>query len=79
MFMQYAGMMAVPLVTIGQQLQQFQTASASLTRIGELLDIKPTLLDGPGAGWADRRNAAPQVRYENTVFAYGDNAPVLKD
>lgn len=79
MFMQYAGMMAVPLVTIGQQLQQFQTASASLTRIRELLDIKPTLLDGPGAGWAARRNAAPQVRYENIVFAYGDNAPVLTD
>ena len=79
MFMQYAGMMAVPLVTIGQQLQQFQTASASLTRIRELLDITPTLLDGPGAGWSDHRNAAPQVRYENIVFAYGDNAPVLKD
>ena len=33
MFMQYAGMMAQPIVLIGTQLQQFQTASASLTRI----------------------------------------------
>ena len=50
MFMQYAGMMAQPIIQIGTQLQQFQTASASLSRIGKLLSIEPTLRDGPGAG-----------------------------
>jgi ATP-binding cassette subfamily B protein len=79
MFMQFAGMMAVPLVTIGQQLQQFQAASASLTRIRELLDFKSTLLDGPGADWTREQGAPPQVGFDRITFAYGDNAPILQD
>ncbi len=79
MFMQYAGMMAVPILTIGQQLQQFQNATASLTRIREVLTMAPTLVDGPGAGWSDQRSAAPQVDFENIEFAYDGRTTVLND
>jgi ABC-type multidrug transport system fused ATPase/permease subunit len=79
MFMQYAGMMAQPIVQIGTQLQQFQTASASLSRIRTLLNIQPTLLDGPGVGWNGARKTAPKVAFEHLTFAYRADAPVLQD
>jgi len=79
MFMQYAGMMAQPIVQIGTQLQQFQTAAASLSRIRMLLNIQPTLLDGRGVGWAGARKTAPKVAFERLSFAYRADAPVLRD
>ena len=79
MFMQYAGMMAQPIVLIGTQLQQYQTASASLTRIRSLLAIGPELADGPGLGWRAARRAAPRVGFEAVSFAYRADAPVLGD
>jgi ATP-binding cassette subfamily B protein len=79
MFMQYAGMMAQPIVLIGTQLQQYQTASASLTRIRALLAIGPELADGPGLGWRARRKTAPRVGFEAVSFAYRADAPVLGD
>ena len=79
MFMQYAGMMAQPIVLIGLQLQQYQTASASLTRIRALLSVTPELVDGPGVGWMDERSVAPRVAFEDLSFAYRADAPVLRD
>lgn len=79
MFMQYAGMMAQPIVLIGTQLQQFQTAQASLARIRTLLAVQPTLLDGPGLPWAGLHKAAPRVGFEHLEFAYRADAPVLRD
>ncbi len=78
MFMQYAGMMAQPIVLIGTQLQQFQTASASLTRIRGLLALGPQLKDGPGLDWAASRKFAPKVALEHVSFAYRADAPVLR-
>lgn len=77
MFMQYAGMMALPILTIGQQLQQFQNAAASLTRIRELLDQSPTIADGSGAGWGDRASEPPRVGLHDVNFAYDGRTPVL--
>jgi ABC-type multidrug transport system fused ATPase/permease subunit len=79
MFMQYAGMMAQPIVLIGSQLQQFQTAQASLSRIRSLLTIRPALVDGPGLAWTERRTNAPRVAFERLEFAYRADAPVLRD
>ena len=79
MFMQYAGMMAQPIVLIGTQLQQFQTASASLTRIRALLAVGPQLKDGPGLDWAASRRFAPRVAFEHVSFAYRADSPVLQD
>ena len=79
MFMQYAGMMSMPIMLIGQQLQQFQQALASLKRIGDLRAITPTLTDGPGAGWEGRRTEAPRVAFEGLTFAYRADTPVIRD
>lgn len=79
MFMQYAGMMAGPIMIIGQQLQQLQTAAASLTRIRELLRELPTIPDGPGLGWAGARTRAPRVEFRHLTFAYRADTPVIRD
>jgi len=79
MFVQYAGMMAQPILIIGQQLQQFQTASASLTRIRALLAIGPEFTDGPGLDWTPARKVAPRVAFEHIDFAYRRDTPVLRD
>lgn len=79
MFMQYAAMMAQPLMNIGQQLQQFQMAAASLKRIGELFSARPTLTDGEGAAWSLARAEAPRVAFDYVSFAYREDAPVLRD
>ena len=79
MFMQYAGMMAQPIVLIGTQLQLFQTASASLSRIRVLLAIGPQLKDGRGLDWTASRRFAPRVAFEHVSFAYRADAPVLQD
>jgi len=79
MFMQYAGMMSLPIMLIGQQLQQFQAATASLNRIRDLRAIQPVLTDGPGAGWEDRRTDAPTVGFNGLSFAYRADTPVIRD
>jgi ABC-type multidrug transport system fused ATPase/permease subunit len=79
MFMQYAGMMAQPVALIGTQLQQYQTAQASLARIRALLAVGPELADGPGLGWNAARRTAPRVGFEAVSFAYRADAPVLGD
>jgi ABC-type multidrug transport system fused ATPase/permease subunit len=79
MFMQYAGMMSLPIMLIGQQLQQFQAASASLKRIGDLRAITPTLTDGRGAGWEGLRTQAPVVGFKDMTFAYREDTPVIRN
>ncbi|MFM8819279.1 MAG: ABC transporter ATP-binding protein, partial [Phenylobacterium sp.] len=79
MFMQYAGMMSLPILLIGQQLQQFQAASASLNRIRDLRAFQPALRDGPGAGWRDRRTDAPAIGFEQLSFAYREDTPVIRN
>src|SRR5580700_802676 len=79
MSMQLAGMMAQPVMQIGGQLQQFQTAQASLSRIRGLFAIGSQLSDGPGLGWAGARAVAPRLAFENVDFAYRAEAPVLRD
>ncbi len=79
MAMQLAGMMQGPVMNIGGQLQQFQTASASLSRIRGLLSIGPDLLDGPGLEWESAKTIAPKLAFERVDFAYRADAPVLRD
>ncbi|MCA6224685.1 MAG: ABC transporter ATP-binding protein [Phenylobacterium sp.] len=79
MFMQYAGMMSLPIMLIGQQLQQFQAASASLNRIRDLRAIQPALTDGPGAGWEGLRTEAPVVGFQDLTFAYRADTPVIRN
>jgi len=79
MSMQLAGMMAQPVMQIGGQLQQFQTAQACLTRIRGLFALGQELGDGPGLSWAGARGMAPRLAFEHVDFAYRADAPVLRD
>jgi ATP-binding cassette subfamily B protein len=79
MFTQLAVMMAQPIALIGLQLQQYQTASASLSRIRGLFSIEPELVDGAGLGWLAARKIAPRVTFEGLSFAYRADAPVLRN
>ncbi|MFI4973411.1 MAG: ABC transporter ATP-binding protein [Caulobacterales bacterium] len=76
LLVQYAAMMRDPLNQIGSQLQDFQRATASLERIGALLALSPTVIDGAGVDWTDR---APELKLKGVDFAYADGAPVLSD
>ncbi|MFI4976080.1 MAG: ABC transporter ATP-binding protein [Caulobacterales bacterium] len=76
LFVQYTGMMANPLAQIGMQLQQFQSASAGLSRVRKLQAIEPKVRDGPGVAW---RAAPPGVVFDHVSFGYDAKAPVLKD
>lgn len=78
MFVQYTGMMAAPLVVIGQQLQQFQAASASLGRLREILAHAPTIGDGD-ARTSGNPSRAPELRFDHIRFAYGAGPQVLDD
>ena len=75
LFFQYAGMLGEPLFRIGGQLQQLQQATASLTRVGQLREITPQILDGPGAPWTP---AAPAVAFDDVSFAYDARERVLE-
>ena len=78
-FLPYAGMMAQPIVLIGTQLQQYQSASASLTRNRSLLAIGPSTVrrTRPELARRARRDRA-QVGFEAVEnFAYRADAPVL--
>ena len=80
MFMQYAGMMAQPIVLIGLQLQQFQTASASLTPHPRPAGDRAAAGRRARARLGARsRRFAPRVAFEHVDFAYRADAPVLRD
>ena len=75
LFVQYTGMMAMPLAQIGMQLQQFQSAGAGLGRVRELQAIASRIVDGPGLDWPPR---PPGVAFRDVSFAYEGGAPVLR-
>ena len=76
LFVQYTGMMAMPLALIGMQLQQFQSAAAGLGRVRDLQTIASRIVDGPGL---DLPRRPPGVTFRAVSFAYVDAVPVLRD
>jgi ATP-binding cassette, subfamily B, bacterial len=74
LFVQYAAMMRDPLNQIGSQLQDVQRARASLGRVGDLLAVRPTIVDGAGVEWIP---GPPTLNLGDVEFAYGPGRPVL--
>jgi ATP-binding cassette, subfamily B, bacterial len=70
----YVRMLLTPIERLVLELQEFQTANASLKRIQALLDTKPTILDGS----LDFPSGDVWVRFENITFGYGET-PLLQD
>ncbi|MFK7960876.1 MAG: ABC transporter ATP-binding protein [Phycisphaerales bacterium] len=68
-----------PLTGLGQTLDEFQRAMASVTRILDLVDAEPTITDGPASmPPLDGRRARP-VRFSGIGFAYRAGHDVIHD
>ena len=66
-----------PIRTLAMQYTQFQRAMASGTRIFELLDMPPEMVDKLNA--AEMPPIAGEIRFENVSFSYVPGIPVLQD
>ncbi|HET9441687.1 MAG TPA: ABC transporter ATP-binding protein [Acidimicrobiales bacterium] len=75
-FNAYVVMLQVPFMTMGFLVMLAQRASASASRIFEVLDEPLTIADEPGA--EDLLECRGDVRFEGVSFAYGDGSPVLE-
>ncbi|MDR1048577.1 MAG: ABC transporter ATP-binding protein/permease [Synergistaceae bacterium] len=75
-FLSYNAMTIWPVRGLGRVLTEAGKAGVSLGRIREILDAPPETdppagaLDGPIDG---------DIEFDHVTFAYGDNAPVLRD
>ncbi|GCF08065.1 ABC transporter ATP-binding protein [Dictyobacter arantiisoli] len=72
----YTQLLAQPIMLISHQLDDFQKATASIARIGELLNTPRYITDGPGAILP----AGPlSVSFEGVEFGYGETDMILKN
>ena len=65
-----------PFTRVGAILDLYQRAMASTRRIFELLDVRPTIVDGETELPLEAIRGS--VRFENVQFAYNPKAPVLQ-
>ncbi len=72
----YAGMLALPLRRIAQELEDLQKAGATILRVEELRQTPITIVDGPGVPLP---HGALSVEFEGVSFAYAPGVPVLRD
>jgi ATP-binding cassette subfamily B protein len=66
-----------PLTTLGRTLDLYQRAMASTRRILDLIDTRPTVVDGAHA--LDPATVRGEVRFDDLTFAYVPGQPVLRD
>ncbi|MFC0211567.1 ABC transporter ATP-binding protein [Paenibacillus chartarius] len=71
----YTELLAKPIEKIRTQLEDLQKADASLSRIRELLSIKPKITDGPGAPIQDGPLA---VEFQDVTFGYEEDSPTIR-
>jgi len=73
----YVGMLAEPLQSIREQMQDLQHATASINRIQSILDLKPQVVD-PGEAARRLPDGPLSVSFEDVCFHYDDNENVLE-
>ncbi|MCE5193807.1 MAG: ABC transporter ATP-binding protein [Candidatus Cryosericum sp.] len=66
-FNTYIGMLAWPMAALGQAINLFQRGQASLARINDILDQKPTIQELPDA-CALREDMRGEVAFEHVTF-----------
>jgi len=76
LFFNYNSYIVFPLEEIRRQLQDMQTASASIIRIEELLGIKSKITDGTGP---EISGDSIDLTVNNLTYAYEDGENVLKN
>jgi ATP-binding cassette subfamily B protein len=64
-----------PLTRLGQTVDLYQRAMASTKRILDVLDTKPTIINGDAALTAQQ--ASGPIAFNNVTFSYDDGFPVL--
>ncbi len=69
-FNNYALMAMWPIMALGMVLQFVAMASASASRIEELLAVQPTIVNAPGAERPERLNG--DIRFDSVCFSYGE-------
>jgi ATP-binding cassette subfamily B protein len=69
-------MMQAPFMMLGMLIMMGQRASASASRIYEILDEKPTIVDNPGA--TDLVDCDGDVIFEDVTFAYAADSLLSK-
>ncbi|MDJ0791030.1 MAG: ABC transporter ATP-binding protein [Acidimicrobiia bacterium] len=66
-----------PLTRLGQTVDLYQRAMASTNRILDVLDTKPTIVDGPDP--FDGTTTSGRLEFDAVGFAYTPGYPVLED
>lgn len=75
LFFHYTEMLRRPLEQITRQMQELQRASASISRVGDLLALRSATQDGPG-----RLPSGPlAVEVDRVSFGYVEDDLVLRD
>ena len=64
------------LEVIADQLRTLQQAGAGATRVAELFDLRPSIVDGPRD---DLPSGALPIAFERVSFSYGDGPRALDD
>ena len=72
----YLGRMIWPLIALGYVINLYQRGTASLKRINELYDIKPTIFDAPDV--TEQPPIKGAIEFRNLNFGFGDK-PILRD
>ncbi len=75
-FTLYLSILVWPLRTLGQRVQTLQQAIAAATRIAEILESQPTVVETRDPK-ALRRADALDVRFENVTFGYEPGRAIL--
>ncbi len=65
-----------PLTSLGETLDQYQRAMASVRRIFGLMDVKPVMQNGAAALPTPVRG---EIQLENVSFGYADGPDILKE
>jgi ATP-binding cassette, subfamily B, bacterial len=74
-FSTYVVLLQAPFRMLGFLMMLSQRASASATRIFEILDTRPHIADRPGA--IDLVDPVGRVELDDVIFGYGRDRPVL--
>jgi len=75
-FMSYVGRFFAPIQDLSARYTSLQAAMAAGERVFELLDTPPAIVDKPGA--IELPPIKGHVKFENVVFGYNPEIPVLK-
>ena len=73
---QYSRMLTQPMDNLTRDADALQQATASISRIGELVQTEPKVRDGPGA---DIPLGPLAVQFDNVTFSYNEVDDVLKN